>query len=469
MDTSKMTIKELHEKLIAGDLSPQQLLDEAKNQVNKKDQEINAFIEVFEDQWVPETVTETSSLLAGIPVGIKDNLLIKGHDATAASNILKGHTAIYDSFVIEQLKKAGAVFAGRLNMDEVAMGSSTESSCYGPTKNPLDLSRVPGGSSGGPAAAVAAGMVQYSLGSDTGGSIRQPAALCGIVGLKPTYGSVSRNGLIALSSSLDVIGPLTKTVDDARIVFEAISGYDELDSTSVPMDIRTKYQDKNKNNKVIGVPRAFLDVEGLDLEAKDDFKAGLKKMEKDGYTIVDIEIPNMEHSLAVYYIIQPAEASSNLARFDGIRYGLHKEGETLLDVYKNTKADGFGKEVQRRIMLGTHVLSSGYHDQYYYKAQALRREISKHIYEAFNSVDVIATPTAPGVAFKLGEKADPLSLYLQDVFTVPYNLSGNPAISVPSGTNSKGLPFGMHFVGPRFCEEKLLNISEDFQRVIINP
>ena len=463
-----MTLKELHKKLSSQDLKTQELLDNSLKAIADSDEDINAFVEVFDDIQLPREDVDKDSLLWGIPVGIKDNILIKGKEASAASNILKGHTAIYDAFVIQELKKAGAVMVGRLNMDDSAMGSSTESSCYGPTKNPVNLDYVPGGSSGGPAAAVAANMVPYALGSDTGGSIRQPAALCGVVGMKPTYGSVSRNGLISLASSLDVIGPFTHKVEDAKVVFNAISGYDPLDSTSVPLDVRARYQVKNKNNKVIGVPRALLNLEGVSQEARDNFEHGLELMKKEGYQVVDIEIPNIEHSLAVYYIIQPAEASSNLARYDGIRYGLHKEGETLLDVYKNTKGEGFGKEVQRRIMLGTHVLSSGYHDQYYYKAQALRAEISKGIYDVFNSVDIIATPTAPGVAFKLGEKADPLSLYMQDIFTVPYNLSGNPGISVPSGTNTQGLPFGMHFVAPRFCEDKLFEISADFERAIIN-
>lgn len=463
---SEHTITQLHTKLTEGSLTPKKLLEETRSCIETSNEEINAFIEVFEDIDLPET-DGFPSVLSGIPVGIKDNIVIKGRDATAASKILQGHTAVYDAFVIEKLKEAGAVIVGRLNMDEAAMGSSTETSYFGPTKNPRDTSRVPGGSSGGPAAAVAAQMVPYTLGSDTGGSIRQPASFCGIVGMKPTYGAVSRSGLIAMASSLDCIGPFTHSVEDAQTVFNIISAYDPNDSTCVPMETRKKYQEKNTNKKVIGVPRAFLKLEGVDQEVLENFEAGLEKMREQGYTVVDIDIPHIELSLAVYYIIQPAEASSNLARYDGIRYGLHTEGETLLDVYMNTKTEGFGEEVQRRIMLGTHVLSSGYHDQYYYKAQALRREISKHISEVLDQVDIIATPTTPTVAFKLGEKADPLSMYLQDVFTVPYNLSGHPAISIPSGTNPEGLPFGMHFVAPLFCEEKLFEASRDFERAIL--
>ncbi len=461
-------LSQLHHQLVVGELQASDLLVSTYQTISEKNAVINAFIEVFSDAEVPEFVHESDSILAGIPVGIKDNILIHGREATAASNILRGHIAPYDAFVIEELRKHGAVFVGRLNMDEAAMGSSTETSCYGPTRNPLDITRVPGGSSGGPAAAVAAGMVAYSIGSDTGGSVRQPAALCGLVGLKPTYGSVSRRGLIAMASSLDVIGPLTTSVEDARVVYHAMNGYDELDATCVPLERRAEYQNAaSSNRKIIGVPRKFLGLDGIEPEVLEVFEQGLEKMKREGYTVVDIDIPHIELSLAVYYIIQPAEASSNYARYDGIRYGLHKEGGSLLDVYTKTKGEGFGKEVQRRIMLGTYVLSSGYHDEYYYKAQALRAEISQHIYDAFNKVDVIATPTAPSVAFSFGAKVDPVSMYLQDIFTVPYNLSGNPAISIPAGVDSQGLPIGMHFAGARFCEETLLDISSDFERAIL--
>jgi aspartyl-tRNA(Asn)/glutamyl-tRNA(Gln) amidotransferase subunit A len=463
MHLFKNNITKLQEDLRNGDYQVSDYLQHMKTVIDEKDSDINAFIEVFDDA----EYTQSDSLLSGIPVGVKDNILIKGKLATSSSHILDGYTASYDAFVIQQLRKYGAIFAGRLNMDELAMGSSTETSYYGPTKNPCDLTRVPGGSSGGPAAAVAAHMVPYALGSDTGGSIRQPAAFCGIVGLKPTYGAVSRRGLMAMASSLDVIGPLTHTVDDAEIVFNAISGYDELDSTCVPLEVRKKYQEKNVNNKRVGVLRSLLENEGVSKEVKDNFEAGCEQLKEQGYEIVDIDIPHIEHSLAVYYILQPAEASSNLARYDGIRYGLSEDADTLIDTYVTTKTKGFGDEVKRRIMLGTHVLSSGYHDQYYYKAQDLRREISHNIHNIFDDVDVIATPTAPEVAFPLGGKTSPLAMYLQDMFTVPYNLSGNPAISVPSGVNDQGLPFGMHFVAPRFCEAKLFAVSRDFSRGIL--
>lgn len=465
MNILTMTIRELHTALKEGQLTIREITEAYRNTIQEKDSQVQAYLELFDDTFKEGDPT---SLLYGIPMAMKDNILIKGKHASAASKILEGYIATYDSFVTESLAQQGAVILGRVNMDEFAMGSSTETSAYLQTKNPLDLSRVPGGSSGGSAAAVSAHMAVYALGSDTGGSIRQPASYCGIVGLKPSYGAVSRNGLMALASSLDVIGPLTKTVDDARIVFEAINGYDELDSTCVPFEIRSKYGKKYATNtRRIGVPRSLVEQPGVDQEVIDNFNASLDLMKSQGYEIIDIDIPKIEHSLAVYYIIQPAEASSNLARFDGIRYGLRKEGENLLDVYKQTKGAGFGDEVKRRIMLGTHVLSSGYHDEYYYKAQALRLEISHNISEVFNAVDIIATPTAPTVAFPFGSKKDPLAMYMADIFTVPYNLSGNPAISIPSGTNKEGLPFGMHFVAPLFCEAKLLAISEAFERAIL--
>ncbi len=460
IDFKKTTISELHEKMVAGEISPKELFEMSQQKIAELNPEINAVIETFDF----ETPQESESTLAGIPMGMKDNILIKGKVASCSSQMLENYTASYDAYVTETLKKVGATIAGRLNMDEFAMGSSTETSFFGKTKNPLDTNRVPGGSSGGPAAAVAAGMVPYALGSDTGGSIRQPAAFCGVVGMKPTYGAVSRRGLIPMASSLDVIGPFTNTVADAKIVFDEISAYDELDATCVPLAQRAKYQTKNENKKVIGVPRSFLAEEGIDEEVLKNFNVSLKKMEDDGYEIVDIDLPLLKYALAVYYIIQPAEASSNLARFDGIRYGFKKEGKDLVDEYFATKTEGFGKEVKRRIMLGTHVLSSGYHDAYYHKALALREALTEEVQAIFDRVDVIATPTAPSGAFKFGEKTDPVQMYLQDIFTVPYNLSGNPAISVPMGSDNNHMPLGMHFAAPLFCEEKLFAVAADFEK-----
>lgn len=446
-------------------MSPKDLYDQALGQINLRDDSINAYIEVFDDQDTSSSVGE--NLLSNIPVAFKDNILIKGKKASAASQMLENYIASYDSFVTRQLVDAGAMIMGRTNMDDSAMGSSTETSYYGVTRNPLNEERVPGGSSGGPAAAVAAGMAMYSLGSDTGGSVRQPAAYCGLVGLKPSYGSVSRNGLIAMASSLDVIGPITHSVEDAEVVFDAISGYDELDNTSVPIEKRKIYQVKNTNNKVIGVPRTFLEMDGIGQDVLKNFNDSLEKMKEEGYRVIDIDLPTIKHSLAVYYILQPAEVSSNLARYDGIRYALSENGEDLIDGYVKTKSKGFGEEVQRRIMLGTHVLSSGYHDEYFYKALALRSKITKEVHAIFDTVDIIATPTTPGVAFKFNAKKDPVSMYLEDIFTVPYNLTGNPAISIPSGLDKDGMPFSMHFTAPMFCEKKIFEAGKDFERAII--
>jgi len=448
IDFKKTSIREIHALLQEGKLSPEDLISHSKDKIAERNDELNVFIEVFNS---PTVEFNSQHILNAIPFALKDNMLFHGKKVSAASKILENYHASYDSKVVEVLKREGSIAMGRVNMDEMAMGTSTEHSFYGPTRNPVDPSRVPGGSSGGSAAAVASGMVPYALGSDTGGSIRQPASLCGVVGLKPSYGAVSRRGLMAMSSSLDTIGPFTNSVEDAEIVFNEIAQYDALDATSVSLEKRASYQDKNKNNKVIGVPRSFLEIDGIQAEVLENFYQSLEKMKEAGYTIVDIDLPLLKHSLAVYYIIQPAEASSNLARYDGIRYGLHKDGDDILDIYKNTKTAGYGEEVRRRIMLGTYVLSSGYHDAYYNKANALRGAITKEVHDIFNEVDIIATPTAPSVAFKFGEKKDPISLYLEDVFTVPYNLTGNPAISIPSGKNSEGLPFGMHFSAPMFC------------------
>lgn len=463
MKFKETKIRELHANLVSGNISSKDLFDQSREAVDARNNSINALIELYD--YVPEQKKEHA--LSGIPVAIKDNILFKGKKVSAGSKMLEKYSATYDSKIAEIFADVEASIIGRANMDEFAMGSSTESSHYGPTLNPLDETRVPGGSSGGSAAAVAAGMAMYALGSDTGGSIRQPAAYCGLVGLKPSYGAVSRRGLMAMASSLDVIGPITHNVEDAEIIFNTISEYDELDSTCVTIADRKVFQEKNTNKKVIGVPRAFLNMEGVNSEVLDNFNQSLVKMKSEGYSIVDIDLPNIEHSLAVYYIIQPAEASSNLARYDGIRYGLSEKGEDLIDTYKKTKTEGFGDEVRRRIMLGTHVLSSGYHDAYYYKAQALRKQITQEVQEAFNHVDIIATPTTPGIAFKFGEKKDPVSMYLEDIFTVPYNLTGNPAISIPSGIGSEGMPFGMHFTAPMFCEQKLFEAGKDFERAII--
>jgi aspartyl-tRNA(Asn)/glutamyl-tRNA(Gln) amidotransferase subunit A len=377
---------------------------------------------------------------------------------------LEGYIAPYDATAIKKLKDAGVVFIGRANMDEFAMGGSTENSAYGVTKNPHDLSRVAGGSSGGSAAAVAADMALASLGSDTGGSIRQPASLCGIVGLKPTYGSISRHGLMAMGSSLDIIGPFAKTVGGAEILFDAMKGKDRYDSTSIDT------APAGKKAKVLGVPRHFVNGDGIDADVMRVFEESLTKFKALGYEIRDIELPNIEYSLAVYYVLMPAEVSTNLARFDGVKYGLHKDGTTLLDDYLLSRGDGFGREARRRIMLGAYVLSSGYYDAYYNKASTVRELLKRDFATAFKDVDAILTPTAPAPAFKIGEKtSDPVAMYLEDIFTVTANLVGVPAISIPAGAKTLAaaeggntLPIGLQMIAPHGREDVLFDLGKRF-------
>ena len=423
-------------------------------EIRIKDKDVHAFLEVFDD-----AKSNGQGPLSGKIVAIKDNILFEGHRASAGSKILEGFIAPYDATVIKKLKAAGAIIVGRTNMDEFAMGSSTENSAYGVTRNPHDLSRVPGGSSGGSAAAVARGMVFASLGSDTGGSIRQPAAFCGVVGLKPTYGRVSRSGLIALASSLDQIGPFAKTVSDAEILYDVIRGRDPLDSTTISDDT---YPVQKKFSKVIGVPRGFVEAEGVDESVKKNFRDAEEKFRSLGYEIRDIELPHIKYSLAVYYIIMPAESSSNLARFDGVKYGLYKDGKDVIDDYFKTRGEGFGREVRRRIILGTYVLSSGYYDEYYGSALNMKRLITKELMQAFEKVDLILTPTTPTPAFKIGEKmSDPLSMYLADIFTVPANIAGLPSISIPSGFAGT-LPLGIELTAGLWREDNLFTAGKEF-------
>jgi aspartyl-tRNA(Asn)/glutamyl-tRNA(Gln) amidotransferase subunit A len=463
-DLALLSIAEASKKLALGEITSVDLVRAVKARIDAKNGDLNIYLEVFDDIEEQARLADARRAkgekhpLLGIPLAIKDNILIEGRRASAASKILGNYTAGYDATVIKKLKEAGAIFIGRANMDEFAMGGSTENSAFGPTKNPIDESRVPGGSSGGSAAAVAAHMAQAALGSDTGGSIREPASFCGLVGLKPTYGSVSRSGLMALGSSLDQIGPLTHTVEDAEIIFNTIRGMDALDSTSAPTDLYPKKQ----STKKIGVPR-HLFVEGVDSDVLQKFNASLEKLKAQGYELVDIELPSAPLALAMYYIIMPAEASSNLARFDGVRYGEALVGDSLFDDYAITKGEGFGPEVRRRIMLGTYVLSAGYYDAYYGKATLAREKLAKEFADALADVDVIATPTAPTPATKLGEKSDPLSMYLLDVFTVTANLTGNPAISVPMGTvarEGKELPVGIQFTSAHGDEASLFTVGK---------
>lgn len=466
-DLTSLTLREARERLDTGAITSRELTAAYLARIKERDGSVHAYLEVFDDALAQADAAdarlasgERRSLL-GIPMALKDNILVRGKIASAASRILENHRAAYDATVTRLLKEEGAVFLGRTNMDEFAMGSSTENSAFGPTKNPHDESRVPGGSSGGSAAAVAMGGALVALGSETGGSIRQPASFSGVVGLKTTYGAVSRFGLIALGSSLDQIGPLGKTVDDAKMVFEAISRHDPMDSTSVPMEKRVPAPSRGK---VIGVPEAFL-KEGVAPEVEKNFRASLASLERAGYEIRSVELPSLPYSLAVYYIILPAEASTNLARLDGIRYGAFREGDDLLGSYLKTRGEGFGKEPRRRIMLGTYVLSAGYYDAYYKKATAVRAMIERDFAEAFKEVSYIATPTSPTPAFALGAKSDPLEMYLADIFTVPANLAGVPAISVPSGTTADGLPVGIQFIAPHFSEDRLFEIGSEFEKL----
>lgn len=441
-DFSKLSVKEIKSSLVKKEFSSHDLTKTLVETIKKEDKgKTDAFLEVFDDALIQadeadkkfregESVSRRMPLL-GVPIALKDNILVSGKRATAGSKILEGFISPYDATVVTKLKKAGAVIVGRTNMDEFAMGSSTENSAYGPTKNPYDTTRVPGGSSGGSAAAVAAEFVPIALGSDTGGSIRQPAAFCGVVGLKPTYGRVSRSGLIALASSLDQIGPFTRTVSDTELVYKVISGKDPLDSTTVE---DSDFPRENKFSKTIGIPREFVEIEGISDEVKKNFEESIEKFRLLGYKIKDLKLSHLKYSLAVYYILMPAEASSNLARFDGVKYGLHRGGKDVIKDYFKTRGEGLGPEPKRRIILGTYVLSSGYYDEYYASALKMKKIITDEFSKAFEGVDLILTPTTPTPAFKLGEKTkDPLSMYLEDIFTVPANITGLPSISLPSG------------------------------------
>lgn len=462
---NEMTIVEAARALRARECSVRELWDACAAAAHAKNPELNAFLEIFDADEVAIASAQKRidandpSQLCGIPLAIKDNILIEGKIASAASRMLENYRATYDATVVRKLKDAGALFIGRTNMDEFAMGSSTEHSAFGKTLNPHDTSRVPGGSSGGSAVAVAAHLAVAALGSDTGGSVRQPASYTGIVGLKPTYGAVSRSGLIAMGSSLDQIGPLAKSVADARILYDAIRGKDALDSTTISSGLYEAR--KVSKNLRIGVPRHLLG-EGVDANVRKIFNATLERLARVGHTLVDVELPMSSHALAAYYVIMPAEVSTNLARLDGIRYGRAARGKTLLDDYILSRTEGFGEETRRRILLGTFVLSSGYIDAYYRKADAARAVLRQEYTDAFKNVDVIAFPTTPSPAFLFGEKSDPLSMYLEDVFTVTANLTGMPAISVPMGfveREGKKLPIGMHFTAPHQAEDVLFAVS----------
>ncbi len=467
-------IQELHQKLINREITATQLVEDYLKVIENKDKDIKAFLTLVPEQVLLEAKKvdekikrgEEINILEGIPYAVKDNILVKGVKTTAGSKILENYIASYDATVIQKLNQAGAIFIGKTNPDEFAMGSSTENSAFFMTRNPYDLTRVPGGSSGGSAASVAAQMCVFSLGSDTGGSIRQPAAFCGVVGFKPSYGAVSRYGLISMASSLDVIGPLTTSVEDAEIVFQAMAGQDKMDSTSHDLkpiqDTRYKIQDTK-----IGLPKEYF-IEGLDLEIRNKIEEIINKIKHNSLKVQEVSLPSTASALPCYYIIMPAEVSSNLARYDGVRYSpILNNILNLHDLYFKTRGEGFGKEVRRRIVLGTYVLSKGYYDAYYKKAQRVRRLIVDEFKKIFEEVDFLITPTTPTPPFKIGEKAnDPLSMYLSDIFTVSANIGGLPAINLPIGFTQEHLPIGLQIIGPYGSDYSLLQVAKFIENLL---
>jgi len=475
MDLPFLTISEASELIKRKEISPVDLTKSLLDRIDEVDGELNSFITVLKDQSL-KTAEEAEKQISsgtykgplhGIPIGVKDIFVMRDVKTTCGSKILENFVPPYDSTVVRKLKESGAVILGKNNMDEFAMGSSTENSYFGPTRNPWDLERVPGGSSGGSATAVAASLCFASVGTDTGGSIRQPASFCGVVGLKPTYGRVSRFGMIAFASSLDQGGPITKTVEDASIMLNVIAGNDPRDSTSVNEPVPNYMNcltDELKGVR-IGVPKEYF-VEGIDVEIEKEVKTAIALIKDLGGAVEEISLPHTEYAVSTYYIIAPSEASSNLARYDGVKYGfrVHEE-KSLKDMYFKTRAEGFGDEVKRRIMLGTYALSSGYYDAFYLKAQRVRTLIKKDFEDAFEKVDVIMTPTSPEPAFKIGEKSDdPLKMYLSDIFTIPCNLGGLPGISIPCGFSSSGLPIGVQFIGKPFDEESILRVAHAYEQ-----
>jgi aspartyl-tRNA(Asn)/glutamyl-tRNA(Gln) amidotransferase subunit A len=471
-----MTIKSFHEDLVSGVVSAKEALEAYLLIAEKENKNMNIYLETFNEQAMSEAEAidarvaagESPRALWGVPFAIKDNILIKGRHVSASSHILENYIASYDASVISKLKKEGAVFVGRTNMDEFAMGASTEHSAYGPTKNPHDFDRVPGGSSGGSAAAVSSGMAMAALGSDTGGSIRQPAAFCGVVGLKPTYGAVSRSGLIAMASSLDQIGPITQNVEDAETVFNAIRGRDPLDATTSTWSPGLQVEVGTPVVKTIGIPKEYFS-DGLDPRIKNRIEEVINSLSKE-FTIREISLPHTEFASACYYIIVPAEVSSNMARFDGIRYGVRESKESLEAIYKSSRGGGLGTEVSRRILLGTYVLSHGYYDAYYIRAQKVRAKVAHDFESAFGEVDIILSPTTPTLPFKLGERmSDPLAMYLADLYTLPANLAGIPGISIPIGfveEDGKNLPIGMQLLAPHFAEDRLFHLGKIIETMI---
>jgi aspartyl-tRNA(Asn)/glutamyl-tRNA(Gln) amidotransferase subunit A len=470
MNINSLTIDSTRSAIAEKQVTATSLAEQFYSKIKTEDTEIHAYLTLSEVRALEQakridrmvSAGEALPPLAGVPIGIKDVMVTKGVRTTAGSKILENFIPPYDCTAVARLEAAGAIVLGKMNCDEFAMGSSNENSAYGPVRNPRDKSRVPGGSSGGSAAAVAAGMAVATLGSDTGGSIRQPASFCGVVGLMPTYGRVSRYGLIAFASSLDHIGPLTKTVKDAAILLRVIAGHDPLDSTSANLPVPDYEADLAKpvRGLKIGIPKEYFG-EGLDAEVRAAVEAGIVKLRNAGCEIVPISMPHTAYAIPTYYVIATAEASANLARFDGVRYGYRsKSAHTLSEMYRKSRDEGFGTEVKRRIMLGTYALSSGYYDAYYLKVQRVRTLLTRDFEEAFRKVDTIVTPTAPTPAFKIGEKSDdPLSMYLADIYTVTADLAGVPGISVPCGKTQSGLPIGLQVLGRHFDESTVLRVA----------
>ncbi len=462
-----MTIESLRKKFIEGSYTPLDAYHEVRKVIDAKNPELNAFLHVYDAEGEAESATkryaeegDAAPMLLGMPIAVKNNILMKGKVTTAGSRMLEKYVASFDATVIARMKAEGPVFVGDTNLDEFAMGSSTENSAFGVTKNPIDPTRVPGGSSGGSGAAVAMGAAVAALGTDTGGSVRLPGSFCGVVGFKPTYGAVSRHGLIAMGSSLDQAGTITNNVRDSEIIFNTVRGEDRMDATTITKDTYPLVSTKERYR--IGVPRDFL-KEGIDADILAVFEKKIEALTLAGHEVVDVSLPLMKKGLAAYYIVMPAEVSSNLARYDGVRYGLHVPGDNLLEDYLKTRAEGFGAEVKRRILLGTYVLSAGYYDAYYGKAERVRALMRDELAQAFADIDLIMTPTAPIVPPKIGEKSDPLSMYLLDICTVSVNLTGVPAISIPSGSverDGTALPVGVQYIAPLNGDDRLFDFGK---------
>ena len=475
MEITELTVHELQEKLKNKELTIKEITEAYANRINEKEKDVQAFVTLLTDSAKKKAEEiqnkidsgEIKGEFAGIPIGIKDNICTKGVKTTCSSKMLENFVSPYDATVMEKINDEDMINLGKLNMDEFAMGGSTEYSYFYPTKNPWNLNKVPGGSSGGSAAAVASNMVPWALGSDTGGSIREPASFCGVVGLKPTYGLVSRYGLVAFASSLDQIGPITKDVRDSAILLNIIAGHDKKDTTSVELEKKdyTKCLKNDVKGLKIGVPKEFY-AEGINEEVKETLNQAIERYKKLGAEIEEFSLDVAKYSLATYYIIACAEASSNLGRFDGIRYTYRTGGfKNLKELYKKSRSEGFGPEVKRRIILGTYVLSSGYYDAYYKKAQQVRTLVMNEFNKAFEKYDVILAPTSPTTAFDIGSKSNnPLEMYLADICTVSVNIAGLPGISIPCGVDKEGMPIGMQLIGNKFCEETILNAAYTFEQ-----